>query len=91
MIYLSEYVKLAELEAQQVLVKSYGQHIYLEEVMKSSQPEFYANSTLSSQVLCPKHYISMYLSEYPAETLTFCEIKFGHKKYPHPLNPNVLV
>ena len=24
------------------------------------------------------------------EPLTFCEIKFGHKKYPYPLNPNVL-
>ena len=24
------------------------------------------------------------------ETLTFCEIKFGHKKYPRPLNPRVL-
>ena len=26
----------------------------------------------------------------PGETLPFCEIKFGHKKYPHPLNPKVL-
>ena len=25
--------------------------------MKSSQPEFYANASLSSQVLYPKHYI----------------------------------
>ena len=32
--------------------------------MKSSQPEFYANATLSSQVLFPKHYIFMYLGEY---------------------------
>ena len=63
MIHLSEYVKLAE----QVTVKSYGQHTYLEELMKSSQPEFYANATLSSQVLCPKHYISMYLGEYPVK------------------------
>ena len=67
MIHLSEYAKLAELETQQVIVKSYGQHTYLEEVMKSSQPAFYANATLSSQVLCPKHYISMYLGEYPAK------------------------
>ena len=59
MIHLSEYVKLAELKTQQVIVKSYGQHTYLEEVMKSSQPEFYANTTLSSPVLCPQHYISM--------------------------------
>ena len=61
MIHLSEYGKLAELETQQVIVKSYGQHTYLEDMMKSSQPEFYANTTLSPQVLCPKHYISMYL------------------------------
>ena len=64
MIHLSEYVQLAELETQRVIVKSYGQQTYLEEVMKSSQPEFYANATLWSQVLCPKHYISMYLGEY---------------------------
>ena len=54
---------------QQVIVKSYGQHTYLEEAMKSSQPEFYANVSLSPQVLCPKHYISMYLGEYPAKLL----------------------
>ena len=57
------YVKLAELDTQQVIVKSYGQHTYLEEKMKYSQPKFYANATLSSQVLCPKHNISMYLGE----------------------------
>ena len=39
MIHLSEYVKLSELNTQQVIVKSYGQHNYLE-VMKSSQPEY---------------------------------------------------
>ena len=50
--------------------------------MKSTQPEFYAHASLSSQVLCRKHNIYMYLGEYD-ETLTFCEIKFGHKKYPH--------
>ena len=51
---------------QQLIVKSYGQHTYIE-AMKSSQPEFYANASLSSQVLCLKHYISMYLGEYPAK------------------------
>ena len=66
MIHLSENVKLAELDTQQVIVKSYGQHTYLEET-KSFHPEFYANESLSSQVLCPKHYISMYLSLYPAK------------------------
>ena len=67
MIHLSECAKMAKLETQQVIVKSYGQHTYLEEVIKSSQPEFYANATLLSQVLCPKHYISMYFGEYPAK------------------------
>ena len=47
-----------------VIVKSYGQHTYLEEAMESSQPEFYANASLSSQVLCTKHHISMHLGEY---------------------------
>ena len=42
MIHLSVHVKLAELDTQQVIVKSYGQHTYLEEAMKSSQSEFYA-------------------------------------------------
>ena len=68
MIHLSEHdVKLTELELQQVIVKSYGQHTYLEKAMKSSQPEFYANASLSSQVLFPKHYIFMYLGEYLAK------------------------
>ena len=70
-IHLSKHVKLAELlqvvVIEQVIVKSYGQHTYLEEAMKSSQPEFYANASLLSQILCPKHYISMYLGEYPAK------------------------
>ena len=39
-------------------------HTSLDETMKSSQPEFYANASLSSQVLCRKHYINMYLGEY---------------------------
>ena len=49
------------------MVKSYGHHTYLEEAMKSSQPEFYASASLSSQVLCPKHDISVYLGEYLAK------------------------
>ena len=67
MIDLSDHVKLAELDTQQITVKSYGQHTYLEEAMKSSQPEFNANASLPSQVLCPKHYVSMYLDGYPAK------------------------
>ena len=47
--------------------QSYVQLTYLEEAMKSSQPECYSNASLSSQVLCPKHYISMCLGEYLAK------------------------
>ena len=68
MIHLNEYFKLAELDTQQVIVKSYGQQTYLE-AMKSFKSEFYANSSLSAQVLCPKHYISTYLAEYTAKLL----------------------
>ena len=67
MIHLSEHVKLAEHDKQQVNVKSCGQHTYLEEAMKYFYPEFYAKESLLSQVLCPKHYISMYLGENPAK------------------------
>ena len=63
MIHLSEQDKLIELETQQAIVKRHGLHTYLEERMDSFQPEFYANISFSSQVLCCKHYISMYLGE----------------------------
>ena len=62
MIHLSAQV---ELETLQVIVKSNWQHTsLLDETMESSQPEFYANASLSSQLLCRKHYINMYLGEY---------------------------
>ena len=64
MIHLSAQVALVELEILQVIVKINWQHTSLEETMKSSQPEFYANAALSPQVLCCKHYINMYLGEY---------------------------
>ena len=64
MIHLSAQVELVELETLQVIVKSNWQHTSLDETMKSSQPEFYANASLSSQFLCRKHYINMHLSEY---------------------------
>ena len=48
----------------QIIVKSNWQHTSLDETMKSSQPEFHANAWLSSQVLCRKHNIYMYLGEY---------------------------
>ena len=70
MIHLSEQVKLAELETYQpyqVIVKSHEQHTYLEETMKSTQHVFYAKTSLSSQVLCRKHYIFMSLGENKAK------------------------
>ena len=64
MIHLSAHVELVEFETLQVIVKSNWQHTSLDETMKSSQPEFYANPSVSSQVLWSKHYINMYLGEY---------------------------
>ena len=64
MIHLSAQVELVELKTLQVIVKSKLQHTSLDETMKSSQPKFYANASLSSQVLCRKHYINIYLGEY---------------------------
>ena len=69
MIHLSEQIKLAELETFQVVVKSHGQHTYLEKTMKSTQHVFYAKASLSSQVLCRKHYISMSFDKYKAKFL----------------------
>ena len=66
MIHFSEYVKLVELETLPVIVRSYGQNAFLEEMMKSSQPEFYANASLISTVVCCKHDIFMYLGKYLA-------------------------
>ena len=66
MIHLSQQVKLAELETSQVIVKSHGQHTYLEKTMKSTQHVFYANPSLSYQVFGHKHYISMSSGEYKA-------------------------
>ena len=63
MIHFSEHVNLVELKTLQVIVGSYGQNAYSEETMKSSQPKFCANISLSSTVLCHKHNISMYLGE----------------------------
>ena len=64
MIHLSAQVELVELESLQVIVKNSWQHTSLDETMKSSQPEFFANASLSSQILCRKHCINMYLGEY---------------------------
>ena len=51
MIQVSEHVKLVELQTLQVIVESHGQNTYVEETMKSSQPKFYANASLSSTFL----------------------------------------
>ena len=64
MIHLSAQVELVEFETLQVIVKCNWQHTSLDETMKSSQPEFYTNASLLSQILCGKHYINMYLGEY---------------------------
>ena len=68
-IHLSAQVQLIDLETLQVIVKSNWQHTSLDEIMESSQPEINANASLSSQVLCRKHNIYMYLGEYPTKLL----------------------
>ena len=72
-----------QVETLQVIVGSYGQNAYLEETIKSSQHEFYANASLSPTVLCRKHNISR-IKVNTWQTLTFCEIKFDHKNIPTP-------
>ena len=64
MIHLSAQVILVDLETLQVIVKSNWQHTSFDETKKSSQPEFYANASLSSQVICLKYNIYIYLGEY---------------------------
>ena len=59
------------LGALQVIVKSNWQHTSLDEAMKSSQLEFYAHASFSSQVLCRKHNIYMYLGEYSTKLWLF--------------------
>ena len=66
MIHLSEYIKLTELDTQQVMQNLSTAYI-IRRRMKSSQPEFYANVSLSSQVLFSKHYLTMHLGEYPVK------------------------
>ena len=71
MLPISEQVRLIEqnmytlyVRHLQVIVKSYGHHTNLPKTLKYSRPEYYAKATLSSQVLCCKHYISTYLVEH---------------------------
>ena len=53
--------------------------------MKSFRREFYANASLSSQVLCCKHYISMCLDEYRKKLWLKLVMKI-----PHRIDPSVL-
>ena len=64
MIQLSERVTLAE---PQVIVKSYGQNTYLEEWWNLLNLNFMQTHHFRLKFLIPKHYIFMYLGEYPAE------------------------
>ena len=62
--YTSVHKSTGWTQTLQVVAKSHWQHTSVDETMKSSQPEFYANPSLSSHVLCRKHNIYMYLGEY---------------------------
>ena len=69
MINLTEQVKLKNrynlcVRHLQVLFKRYGNHTHKSKTSKYYRPEFYANATLFANVLCCKHYISMYLDEH---------------------------
>ena len=95
MIHLNEHVRLIELET--VLVcniftgnsqKRWTAYLFIKN-MKSSRHAFYANAPLLSQVLCCKHYFSMYLDKYLKEILLFFKRKYDHEN-PHPLNTKVL-
>ena len=80
-------MRLVEFETSEVKLESHEQNTYLGETMKSSQPKFYANASLYSTVLCRKHYNFYFILVFtliPGETLTFSEIKFGHKNNPTP-------
>ena len=70
----------------QVIDKRYGQHTYLPKTMKYSRPKFYTNATLSTQVLCSKHYISMYCDEYLTKLWLSAKKKRSHK-IPPPHKP----
>ena len=79
---LSEHVNLVELESVQVIVKSYLQNAYLEETMKSSQPEFHANASLSSTVLCRKYYSEQnFLIGHLTFFMLVLKVRFGYTKF----------
>ena len=85
MMHLSEQVQLAELETYQVIIKSHGQHTYLEETMKSTQHVFYAKTSLSSQVYVANIIYFHVFMRVQGKTLNFCELKLCHKNSPTPL------
>ena len=65
------------------------ENTYLPKTFKYSTTEFYAKATLSSQVLCCKHYISMYLDEYLAELWLSAKTIWSHNTL-YPLNLKVM-
>ena len=84
MIRLNAQVKL---ETLQVIAKSHWQHSSLYETMKSSQSEFYANTSLLFQVLCRKHNIYMYSGEYSKKNFDFLWNKIWSQNIPPPPKP----
>ena len=83
-------VKLAELDTQQVIVKK----LWTAYLFRRSD-EIFSPWILCKQVTFVSSFMpqTLYFHVFrwiPGETLIFCEIKFGHKKYPHPLNQNAL-
>ena len=73
----------------QEIANVYRQHSYLPNTMIYSRSEFYANASLSCQVLCCKHYMSMYLEEYLTKHWLSAKTSLV-SKIPHPLNPKHL-
>ena len=86
MIQLSEQVKPAE---PQVIVKSYGQHTYLEEWWNLLNLNFMQTHHFRRKFYSP-NIIFSYIKVNTWRNFDFLLKKFGHKKYPHPLNPYVL-
>ena len=81
MIHLSKQARLINFKQDrynlcvrhlQIIVKNYGQ-LSFNQTMKYRRAKFYANTSLSSLVLCCKHYISMYLDEYLIKEMAYIQ------------------
>ena len=81
MIHLSEQVKLAEFEIQQVIVKSYAQHTYLEEGWNLLNLNLMQTRHFRLKFFLKTLYFHVFRWKH-GKTLTFCEIKFGEKNTP---------